>query len=556
MGMAGKAEPNNGRRSALRKIEDPKLKKGADLGQKKGNQVRKDQLKVKTKAEGKEVKERAKAKEAKAAKEAKEQELKEQKLKEQKAKAKAAKAKAAKEAKEQELKEQKAAEEEAKAKEAKAKEAKEQELKEQKLKEQKAKAKAAKAKADKEIKKVKENQKENKDEDGKKAPITPPPRRMPFKSPESSTPESVAEAACAQLDAKRQQAESAMKNDLRKALEKAEMTAEIDAHNLEEFLEICVAENPSSSSIEKKLRGTIPVNPFKDDQLRRDVLREKEKQHEQNAIVAQETKEDDQDQEAEDSEHEEETEEEVSEEEESEVEECPHQVVAAGGDGDDMDESEGSVEDEDENENEDENEDENEEKNDDDDEDMEEDVPEPESKRTKKERHNRNALEKITQQTVEKAGDQKKKVRNSTTHKKEWDAFMRQVSNKHVFPASLAGTFLKNKTDLFGLWLDSDKDWDEVQVMVERKQQTINMERNQLQAVKARELKKSMDETKYKALIEKRMSQGLWYKDTDFPEDEEDFKGVSYAVLLVVSLNLCCFASHLPESLRSKQITS
>ena len=277
--------------------------------------------------------------------------------------------------------------------------------------------------------------------------------------------------------------------------------------------------------LKSKLRGTIPVNPFKDDQLRRDVLREKEKQHEQNAIVAQETKEDDQDQEAEDSEHEEETEDEVSEEEESEVEECPHQVVAAGGDGDDMDESEGSEEDEDEdeNENEDENEEKNEEKNDDD-EDMEEDGPEPESKRTKKERHNRNALEKITQQTVEKAGDQKKKVRNSTTHKKEWmlscvrfptSTYSRRHWQEHFWrtkPTSSDFGWTVTKMGWKCRWWLSENNRDHQH----GKESTSSSESTGVE--------KSMDETKYKALIEKRMSQGLWYKDTDFPEDEEDLR--------------------------------
>ena len=521
MGMAGKAEPtNHGRKPALRRIQDPKQTKiefppksvKADLKQrgeeltKKGQKsaknekvksVKKDLKTKKKEAAAKEAKERAKAKEVKA-KEAKAKEAKEQ-----------AKAKETKEqAKAKDTKEQAKAKD-TKAKETKAKEAKAKELKEKEVKNKNE---------NNDVKPKDKGTTEPAKELAKPAPVTPPPRRIGFKSPESSA-ESVAEAACAELDAKRKEAESVMRKGLREALEKAELKTEVDAHNLEEFLDICISENPATTSLEKKLRGTTPVNPGKDENLRRKVLEEKTKKEAAKENSLEDTEEYDE-AEAEESEQEEED----QEVEESEAEESSDNAVEASDDEGtekgqeveevDMDESEGSEEEEEEEEDE-----------------EEEEIPEPEPKRRKqeKEQANNKALQMMTESTKKNA----EKVRNSTTHKKDWDTFMRQVGNKSVFPASLAGTFLKSKTDLFGLWLDNSRNWKEVTLQVERKQQSTNMERNQLQAVKARELKKTMDETKYKALIEKRMSQGLWYKDTDFPEDEEDFKGVSYAVLLV-----------------------
>ena len=118
---------------------------------------------------------------------------------------------------------------------------------------------------------------------------------------------------------------------------------------------------------------------------------------------------------------------------------------------------------------------------------------------------------------------QKVMVRNSKTHKKDRGTLMRQVANRSLFPTQLAPHFLKSKQDLFGAWLDCGRDWDKVVLAVERRQETLNLSRSEMSAVKAKDVKKTMSKEKFDTLWASRKATGLFYVDRDFPEDEEDW---------------------------------
>ena len=111
-------------------------------------------------------------------------------------------------------------------------------------------------------------------------------------------------------------------------------------------------------------------------------------------------------------------------------------------------------------------------------------------------------------------------VRNSTTHKADWDQFMRQVTARKVFPKKLTGEFKASKTDLFNVWMDSGKSWQKTELMVERKQSSKVLSRKDMEAVKAKKIIEEYGEEKGKALIKRRRECGLYYDDEDWPSDE------------------------------------
>ena len=80
----------------------------------------------------------------------------------------------------------------------------------------------------------------------------------------------------------------------------------------------------------------------------------------------------------------------------------------------------------------------------------------------------------------------------------------------------------KKKTDLFGMWLDFNQDWDRVQCEVERRSESTNLSRSEWCAIQAKELRGKMESSKFDELIKKRVEAGLFYKDHDFPDDPED----------------------------------
>ena len=116
----------------------------------------------------------------------------------------------------------------------------------------------------------------------------------------------------------------------------------------------------------------------------------------------------------------------------------------------------------------------------------------------------------------------KKMMRNSTTNKKEWDKFIRQSMNKNLFPPRLAAAFVKQKNELFNMWLDTGEDWDAVACEAERKNQTSTLNRNQWQAVQAREVIQKYGKERGTEIIEKRKAASLYYLDEDFPDDPMD----------------------------------
>lgn len=117
-------------------------------------------------------------------------------------------------------------------------------------------------------------------------------------------------------------------------------------------------------------------------------------------------------------------------------------------------------------------------------------------------------------------------LRNSTTHKLEWDAFTRQLKSNAKVPCQLSeyAQVAANKTDLFGMWLDSGRDWSQCQILLERKIQQKNESQRGWQAVQGRALKEKYKENpdKLEKLIQSRKASGLWYPDDDFPDDDDE----------------------------------
>ena len=121
---------------------------------------------------------------------------------------------------------------------------------------------------------------------------------------------------------------------------------------------------------------------------------------------------------------------------------------------------------------------------------------------------------------AEKTKNNAEEVRNSSTMKTEWAVFMRQVQNKKVFPQKLTGELMRDKTNLFGLWLDSGRDWEKTTITAERRHSTSTLARKEMQAIKAKHILESLGAEKGKAIIQKRKDAGLYYLDEDWPDDE------------------------------------
>ena len=102
----------------------------------------------------------------------------------------------------------------------------------------------------------------------------------------------------------------------------------------------------------------------------------------------------------------------------------------------------------------------------------EDEVEVPVKKPKKKSNLDLRKLANVAEAQVEKA------KRNSSTNKAVWNTFIRQIRNRKTFPVALAPAFAKNKTDLFNVWLDEDKDWDkcfdENQRFFDNQQRTIS----------------------------------------------------------------------------------
>ncbi|CAK9085117.1 unnamed protein product, partial [Durusdinium trenchii] len=128
------------------------------------------------------------------------------------------------------------------------------------------------------------------------------------------------------------------------------------------------------------------------------------------------------------------------------------------------------------------------------------------------------ALVPIAQHTAETAVA----LRNSMTNKREWDTFCRQAKSKGKMPVELSDMFVSQKTELFNLWLDSNYSWKECALAVERQRREVAESKRGWKAVQGKELKKQYTPEKWQKLRDKRIQQGLVYKDDDFGSDEEE----------------------------------
>ena len=147
-------------------------------------------------------------------------------------------------------------------------------------------------------------------------------------------------------------------------------------------------------------------------------------------------------------------------------------------------------------------------------------------------------------------------VRNSSTNKREWDAYCRQLKANSKIPCQLseyAQASASQKTDLFGMWLDAKRDWTKCQLLPERKVKQENEAERGWCAVQGRDLKAKYQSTPEKAekLMSTRKSQGLWYADDDFPDDDDESR-LLLDCLVFTSTNIPymdCIPSSMPKKL-------
>lgn len=79
---------------------------------------------------------------------------------------------------------------------------------------------------------------------------------------------------------------------------------------------------------------------------------------------------------------------------------------------------------------------------------------------------------------------------------------------------------MKSKTDLFGAWLDAGRDWDQCKLIMTRKHTNENEALSGWTAVSGRDLISTFGDVKAKKLMDRRLTQGLYYDHEDFPDDE------------------------------------
>ena len=335
---------------------------------------------------------------------------------------------------------------------------------------------------------------------GAEAPsVSAPGKRHRMKSPALSVVTDATDASSAQYTMKRENAEKAMQKELESAFVVAAAKAENDGTDIEKFLEELDVDLASVAS-----------------EAKRRVAEEMDDKE----GGSEEEEEDDEQQEEEDEEEEDEDQEscEGSEEDGSAGEgeessdgempalEAPEEVEEEKQEQDAASEEvQGSDEEEQESEQDEEDGDEAEGQE----ESKQKDETQNKTKKDEKqEKDNQDALQKAVTETV----------RNSKSHKKEWDKFDREIKGKKM-PESLRPLLRRKKTDIFALWLDHQQDWDKVEVQVTRLSSTTNTSRKQWQAIQVKTLKEQMSQERLDDLLRKRAEQGLTYKDDDYPND-------------------------------------
>lgn len=82
--------------------------------------------------------------------------------------------------------------------------------------------------------------------------------------------------------------------------------------------------------------------------------------------------------------------------------------------------------------------------------------------------------------------------------------------------------FEANRVELFNMWLDSDKNWDEIKVKVDRLHENTNEASKGFISVKGRDIKKQYGDERGQQIMDARVESGMYYKDDDFPEDPND----------------------------------
>jgi len=103
------------------------------------------------------------------------------------------------------------------------------------------------------------------------------------------------------------------------------------------------------------------------------------------------------------------------------------------------------------------------------------------------------------------------------TNKKDWDSFVRSKGRFKVHDF-----YQSNRIDCFNMWLDYDKNWDQVSLAVERLHRQETESKQGLVAVQGKTIKQSHSLEKATAIMESRKSNGMWYQSEDFPDDPDE----------------------------------
>ena len=131
--------------------------------------------------------------------------------------------------------------------------------------------------------------------------------------------------------------------------------------------------------------------------------------------------------------------------------------------------------------------------------------------------------EPVTLDKINKEGESKtgsavaKPVRNSVTNKKDWDSFVRSKERFKVHQF-----FQQNKLECFNMWLDMGKSWDAVALKVKRTHEESHESQRGWVAKQGRVLKEEKGVEKATKIMASRKAAGLFYRDEDFPDDEDD----------------------------------
>ena len=136
---------------------------------------------------------------------------------------------------------------------------------------------------------------------------------------------------------------------------------------------------------------------------------------------------------------------------------------------------------------------------------------------------NGNEVDPKTHALVPVVDESKKQVanlRNSVSHKREWDTFNRQAKTR--MPANLNSMYTASKQDLFNMWMDVNMDWTACSLEVERRHEQKNVSTRGWVAKQGKELRSSYSDDKFQLLVSKRKEQGLYYEDPDFPGDLDE----------------------------------